>query len=310
MQIISVDYHDNSAFRCGRIQNTDKPEFVKLKQFAKDARGIKAMDAWIRECSANPSEILIGVIVEDAQGASLAYHFHQYGYAINPLSTLSVAKFVRSARDKRTLAEFIAQKTVTSKDRWKPLNDVCLEMRAALLEREQARLGCLHNLEKNQAFQSDASLNFLFKLTQNAANIHADRMVELENAIRKTSKKDEFKKDIQRVMTIPCMDDITAAGLVYFMHAYDVKNAEAFGSLLCLHDKTNIRRDNYRHAELKAVRNDLYHMAIRMKDALPEAQKLAQKLAGKPEKIVLMAIAHHVAMIAFAMVDKKRDYKG
>ena len=313
MQIIGIDYSDERNYRCGRIQNTDRPEFVKRKQFALDTRGTKALDAWVEECSAGDhADVAIALCAEASLGLHIAYHFHGLGYAVIPLSIRSVTKSMRASRDRRAPEEYIAQRAVGCRDRWKAMNDVCLEARAAILERGAARLEFLRNQAKSEQFQWDAANDFLAKLTQNAANVHADRMAEAEKRIRSVAKKDDFKKDVARILTIPGMDDITAIELVYFMHAYDVTTSEAFGSLLCLHAKTHIRRENYRWAELKSIRDDVYHMAARLRDSLPEAQKIAERLkaAGKSDAAITLAVAHKIAGIAFAMVQKQQDYRG
>ena len=214
MQIISIDYREKS-FRCGRIQNTSKPEFVKLKQFNSDQKGLKSLVEWIDECCAKDhGAVKIAVVVDDSQGASLAYHFYQQGFAVCPMTYRGIARSMWESKDRVSAAEIMARKAVESRETWKPLNQACFALKEALIEREAARVGCLQNQEKNQNYQQNQALDFLFQLTQNASNILANRVTEADNRIHTIIEQSaEFKADRDLLMTIPGMTESTAADM-------------------------------------------------------------------------------------------------
>lgn len=311
MQIISIDY-DDKAFRCGRIQNTAKPEFVKLKQFNADKRGLKSLDDWIDECcQKDHANITIAVIVEDQQGASIAYHFYQKGCVVCPMTYRGVARSQWTSRDRCTAAEMIARKAVTSKETWAPMNNACLALREALIEREAARLGCLQNQEKNQNYQQNQALDFLFQLTQNASNILADRVAQAENKIHNILEQShEFKTERDLLMTIPNMSESTAAALLYLIDVYQPKSAEKFVSMLNLHNGKAISEDNYRAPELRIARNALFEFSADAEESMDEIKALASRLDDKAKsyKTIAIAISHKIARIAFAILKSRRAY--
>ncbi len=312
MQIISIDY-DEKAFRCGRVQNTAKPEFVKLKQFNADKRGLKSLEDWIDECcQKDHSGVTVAVIVEDQQGASIAYHFYQKGYAVCPMTYRGVARGHWTSRDRCTTAEIIARKAVVSREIWAPMNSACLALREALIERESARLGCLQNQEKNQNYQQNQALDFLFQLTQNASNILADRVTQANNKIHTIlEQSSEFKAQRDLLMTIPNMTESTAAALIYLIDVYQPKSVEKFVSMLNLHNGDAISEDNYRAPELRIARNALFEFSADAEEAMEEIKAFAGRLddMAKSYKTIAIAISHKIARIAYAMLKNKRAYQ-
>ena len=312
MQIISIDY-DEKAFRCGRIQNTSKPEFVKLKQFNADKRGLKSLEDWIDECcQKDHASMTIAIIVEDQQGASIAYHFNNQKYVICPMTYKGVARAMWASHDGSTTAEIIARKAINNSNVWQPLNKACLALREALLERESARLGCLQNQEKTQNYQQNQALDFLFQLTQNASNILADRVAQADTKIHTILEQNPaFKADRDLLMTIPCMNESTAATLLYLMHAYPAESTEKFVSMLHLHDGEAIGDDNYRAPELRIARNALFAFSADAEESMEEIKALAKRLDDKSKsyKTIAIAISHKVARIVYAMLKNQCAYR-
>ncbi len=311
MQIIGIDYDENTL-HCGRIQNSDKPEFIKLKHFPNSKKGFAACDAWLDECcSKNRDDLAVAVVVEDQQGFSIAYHVRQLGFAVIPMTYAGVAKSFREAHSRISPCEIIARKAVASKDRWLAPSTDALLFRNALIEREAAKIGCQQNQEKNLAYEAQA-FDFLIQLTQNAANIHAQKMNDAENEVRKIVKRvPAFKKDADLIATIPGMNEMTAAVLTYVMHAYPSKSASRFASMAAL-TGGDISIDNFRAPDLRILRNELYCAAHSLKSSLPAAKALASRLQqkNKPEDVILIAICNKVAKIAFALVKKGESYRG
>lgn len=311
MQIISIDY-DDKAFRCGRIQNTAKPEFVKLKQFNADKRGLKSLEDWIDECcQKDHANVTVAVVVEDQQGASIAYHFYQKGCVVCPMTYRGVARGLWNSRERSSAAEIIARKAVESTDTWIPMNQACLALREALIERESARLGCLQNQEKNQNYQQNQALEFLFQLTQNASNILSDRVTQAENKIHTILERSpEFKAERDLLMTMPNMSESTAASLILLMAVYQPKSAEKFVSMLNLHNGHAISEDNYRRPELRIARNALFEYSADAEESMEEIKALASRLDDKAKsyKTIAIAISHKIARIAYAILKSKSAY--
>ena len=312
MQIISIDF-DDKAFRCGRIQNTAKPEFVKLKQFNADKKGLKSLEDWIDECcQKDHSAMTIAVIVDDQQGASIADRFYSNGYPVCPMTYRGVARSIWADKNHSATAEIIARKAVDNHESWQPMSNPCLALREALLERESARLGCLQNQEKNQNYQQNQALDFLFQLTQNASNILAERVSQADARIHTILEQTPaFKADRDLLMTIPNMTESTAASLLFLMEAYRPKSTEKFISMLNLHNGKGIADDNYRARELRIARNALFEFSADAEDSMDEIKSLASRLddRAKSSPTVAIAISHKVARIAYAVVQKKAAYR-
>lgn len=311
MQIIGIDYSE-SGLRCARIQNLDKPEFVKLKQFAANNKGLKSLDEWIDECcSKDHASMLIAIIVEDQQGASIAWRYSKHGYEIVPMTYAGIRREMANNAEKRTPAELIARKAVTTKQRWMPYNQNQLNLRNALLEREIARIGLMQNQARNQAYENEA-FDFLIQLTRNATNIHANRMMDAENSIRAiVEKTPEFKEIHTLLMTIPGMSDMAACVMAFVMNAYPSKTSEQFCRMLNLHNGAAVSKANYRAPELRILRNELYEMAMTTALDLDPISDYLDRLSdkGKSEKSIYIALCHKLAKIAFAVASKKQAYK-
>ncbi len=311
MQIVGIDYSE-TGIRCGRIQNPEKPEFIKLKQFAANKKGMKSLDEWLDECCLKDrASLMLSLIVEDQEGASIAWRYHNLGYAIIPMTYYGIRQELLHNPEKRTPAELIARKAVTWKQRWTPFTQRLLELRSALLEREIARIGCMQNQARNQAYEEEA-FDFLIQLTRNATNIHANRMMEAENTIRSIiDKTADFKETFDLLMTIPGMNDMAAAALMFVMKAYPSQNGEQFCRMLKLHDGSAISRSNYRAPELRIVRNELYELAQSTALDLPAISDYLDRLStkDKSEKTIFIAISHKYAKMAYAIASQKKAYR-
>ncbi|MBQ4360733.1 MAG: hypothetical protein II767_10795 [Proteobacteria bacterium] len=310
MQIISVAY-DEKYLKCGRIQNTAKPEFVKLKQFAADKKGLRALDGWIDECCQNDrSEVQVSLVVEDQQGASLAYHFFKNGIAVVPMTYWHVANAVGRDRTHSQPAELIARQAVDSKRRWKPMSPAALELRNAIFAWEGARLVGLQNYEKNLAYQAE-SFDFLFKLTQNAVNIQAEKQaaaaVEVLKLIDRTS---DFREDLALLRTIPGMNDMAAAALILTYRAFEPKSGSQMAAMLRLAKGGKFSRSDYRSPELRLARCLVFDLAANLDVDTVWCADLVKRFeaAEKPENILAMAAAHKLVRMAYAMLHARRAY--
>ena len=311
MQIIGIDY-DDKALRCGRIQNADKPEFVKLKQFPANNKGLKSLDAWIDECCAKDhSSVLISLVVDNQQGASLAYRFYNAGFAIAPMTLAGIRTEIRKDKLRRQASEIIAQKAASWNMRWTPLSSQLLELRSHLIEREISRIECLHNQAKNQVYEAQA-FDFLIQLTQNAANAHAIQIENAEKAILALMEKvSAFKTDFNLLMTIPGMTQMAAAALVYVTHAFPADSAENMASMLKLHDAAGFRAENYRAPELKIARMELYCAAQQAQLVIPGLRSLSERMiaSGKSLRCTQFAACHKLAKMAFSMIKNQKAYQ-
>lgn len=311
MQVIGIEISE-SGFRCGRIQNTEKPEFIKLKQFSADKKGLKALESWLDECcSKDHRSVVLSIVVEDENGVALAWRFHELGYEIAPQTYGFLRTALARNRERRTVAELLAQKGVTTTMRWHPLTKAQLDLRNALIEHENARIGCLQNQAKNENFQKNA-IDFLSQLTRNASEIHANRMIEQETKIRELMKNSEFKKTNELLMTIPGMNELAAATLTYVLSSYPSETPDKFARLLHLHDGSKISHENYRMPELRLARNELFNLAMSTALDLPGISDMLDRMSdsGKSEKTIYMALAHKYARMVHAIATKNQSYRG
>ncbi len=311
MQVIGIEISE-SGFRCGRIQNTEKPEFIKLKQFSADKKGLKSMESWLDECcSKDHRSVVISLVVEDDNGVALAWRFHELGYEIAPQTFGFLRTALARNRERRSVAELLAQKGVTTTMRWSPFSKGQLDLRNALIEHENARIGCLQNQARNENYQKNA-IDFLSQLTRNASEIHANHMMEVETQIRGLMKSGEFKQTYDLLMTIPGMNELAAATLTYVLIAYPSETPEKFARLLHLHDGSRISHENYRKPELGLARNELFNLAMSTGLDLPGISDMLDRMSdsGKSEKTIYMALAHKYARMVHAIATKKQPYRG
>lgn len=312
MQVIGIEISE-SGFRCGRIQNTEKPEFIKLKQFSADKKGLKNLESWLDECcSKDHRSAVLSIVVEDENGVALAWRMHELGYEIAPQTFGFLRTALARNRERRSAAELLAQKGVTTQMRWTPFTKNQLELRNALIEHENARIGCLQNQARNENYQKNA-IDFLFQLTRNASEIHAKRMMEVELQIRELMKSDSsFKQTYDLLMTIPGMNELAAATLTYVLNTYPSETPEKFSRLLHLHDGSKISHENYRKPELGLARNELFNLAMSTALELPSISDMLDRLSslGKSEKTIYMALAHKYARMVHAVAAKKQPYRG
>ncbi|MBQ9242860.1 MAG: hypothetical protein IJ165_06500 [Proteobacteria bacterium] len=310
MQIISIAY-DDKYLKCGRIQNTAKPEFVKLKQFSADKKGLRGLDSWIDECcQGDRTSVLVSLVVEDQQGASLAYHFHSNGLEVVPMTFWHVANAIRRDRTHSQPAELIARQAVVSKQRWQPVSAACLELRNALFAWEAARIGGLQNYEKNLGYQAE-SFDFLFKLTQNAVNKQADKQAAACAEVRALlDRTPAFREDLALLRTIPGMNDMAAAGLILAYHAFSPKSGTQLSAMLRLAKGGKISRSDYRSPELSLIRRLAFDLAADLDVDTVWCADLVKRFEAseKPENILAMAAAHKLVRIAFAMLKGRKAF--
>ncbi len=311
MQIVGIDF-DEKQINCSRIQNTEKPEFVKIKQFPADKRGIIALETWLDECCEHARKTLdIAVIVDDQTGASLANRLYNRGFGVTPLTMLQVAREYRNSGNKERIATIIARNALKSNSRWTPMTNACLALRSALFEREIARVGMQSNLTRQECYQ-DEVYNFLAQLTQNAANIHAERMEAAENELEKTlTKAPKLKAQVELLQTIPGMSKIAAATITLFANIYPAKTPDQFASCLCLIDGKPLNYAHYRSHDLRLAHAALFSVIHRKDVEIPAIQALCDRLAakGKSRKTIEIAAMHKLARIIFAMLTAEKAYQ-
>ena len=310
MQTIGIDY-DEKYLRCGRIQNTDKPEFVKLKQFSADNKGIKSMESWLGECGDDHSDIVIGITVSDVIGASLAYRLSKQGYTIAPLTGWSVFQAYLESRKRRQPAEVAATLAITKRQTYTPLSEACLQLRSELFEREITRVNLQQNEAHNEKFTGQA-FDFLMQLTANAMNKHEEHLEETDRKIADLiSTNPEFKRDFDLLKTIPGMDDLAAQSLVFFAHAYPAEDAHHFASCLGLDDGSKLDQSDYRVHDLRVVRGPLYSAAKTALEQIPAIRAFGERLSqkGKAENVITVAAMHKLARMAYAVIHSKQAYR-
>ena len=311
MQIVGIDIDEN-LMRCGRIQNVEKPDFVKQKQFSADNKGLANLESWLDECCAQDrNSLIISLMVNDATGASLANRLYLRGFQIAPVTASHVYKQYRLNRGRKQPAEIIAALSAQDHQHWQPMTKSCLELRSALFEREIARVNCQQNQARNESYSGQA-FDFLMQLTLNAASIHAERIKSAEAAIDSVIKKTpEFKADFDLLMTIPGMTPLAAQSLVCFMHAYPAKSAEQLAECLGVATGKRLNLNDYRMHDMRIVRATLFAVAEQALDDIPAIASLGNRMAehGKSEKTILMAAMHKLIMIAYAMINNRTAYK-
>jgi len=309
MQTIGIDY-DEKWLKCGRIQNTEKPEFVKLKQFTADKKGLKGMEAWLDECSSDRAEIVIGITISDATGASLAYVLSQDGYTIAPLSPATVFHAFLEHRKRKQPAELMAMLAISRRQHYAPMSDACLQLRSELFEREITRVQIQRNAAHNERFTGQA-FDFLMQLTANAANNLSSQLDESDKKIAgMIDTNPEFKRDFEILKTIPGMDDLTAQTLIFFAHAYPAEDARQFASCLGLDGGSKLDTDNYRIHDMRVVRGPLYSAAQQALSEVPSIRALGDRLSqkGKSERIIAVAAMNKLARIAWTMLKTKQAF--
>ena len=310
MQIVGIDYDDN-WLRCGRIQNTDKPEFVKQKQFAVDKKGVVALDAWLDECcGGDRANLGVALILGESNGEAIAEHMNALGYPVFPITASNAFKQYRLNRGRKSLAEVIAAQAAKRQQHWKPLTKQCLSLRSALFDREIARVNLQQNQARNASYTGQA-FDFLMKLTQNAVDIHADRLKAADDEIVKIINKNApYKNAFNHMMTIPGMTKLAAQSLVFFFTAYPAEKASKAASCLGLDSGSRLSLNNYRNDDVRVVRSPLYAVAKAAIDQIPSVKALAERMAanGKSEKSIVVAAMHKIVVIAYAMVKNEADY--
>jgi transposase len=311
MQIVGIDF-DEKQINCSRIQNTDKPEFVKIKQFTADKRGLVDLETWLDECCEKDRKSLgIAVIVDDQTGASLANRMFNRGFAVTPLTMLQVAREFRNSGSKERIATIIARQALQSNSRWMPMSNACLMLRAALFEREIARIGMQSNLTRQEGYQEPV-YGFLAQLTQNAANIHAERMAAAEQELTKAlNKAAKIKAQVELLKTIPGMTEVAAATLALFANIYPSKTAEQFASCLCLVDGKALNYAHYRSYDLRLAHSALFSVIYNAADEIPAIKALCERLEAKDksQKTIDVAAMHKLARIIFAMLSSEKPYQ-
>ncbi|MBR4986043.1 MAG: hypothetical protein IKY83_09930 [Proteobacteria bacterium] len=310
MQIISVTY-DDKYFKCGRIQNTAKPEFVKLKQFAADKKGLRALDGWIDECCQNDrATVMVSLVAEDAQGQSLAFHFHTNGIQVIPMTYWYVANAIRRDRTHSQTAELMARLAVDSQMRWEPMAAPCVSLRNALFAMEEARLAGLQNYEKNLAYQAE-SFDFLFKLTQNAVNKQSEKQsLAAAEVCQVIEKNASFREDMSILRSIPGMNDMAAAALILIYRAYAPKTGSQCAAMLKLAKGGKFSRSDYRYSEFKLARRLVFDMAANLDVDTAWCADLVKRFESqnKPENIMAMAAAHKLVRMAWSMLNSRKTY--
>ena len=309
MQTIGIDY-DEKWLKCGRIQNVEKPEFVKLKQFTADKKGVKSMEAWLDECSNERAEIVIGITISDARGAALAYVLSQDGYTIAPLSPATIFHAFLAHRKRKQPAELMAMLAISRRQHYAPMSDACLQLRSELFEREITRVQIQRNEAHNEKFTGQA-FDFLMQLTANAVNNLGAQLEESDKKIAGMIETNpEFKRDFDILKTIPGMDDLTAQTLIFFVHAYPSEDARHFASCLGLDDGSKLDTDDYRIHDLRVVRGPLYSAAKQALSDVPAIHALGERLSqkGKNERTIALAAMNKLARIAWTMLKNKQVF--
>lgn len=310
MQIVGVDY-DDDFFRCSRIQNIDKPEFQKFKQFKVDKKGMASLMTWLKECcSGDCSSMVVALPTLDATGMAVATLLYSEGFVIAPITRASVFKAFMAEKQRKTPAEITATLALGKRREWHPVPTNILNLRSALFEREEARTGMQQNEARNEKYTGQ-SFDFLMQLTQNAANIHADRVQAADDKIRSIIETNpDLKKDFDRLMTIPCMTSLAAQSLVSFIHAYPCVDSRHLASCLGLVDGSRLTHENYRIFDQRVVRSSLYSVAEKAIDEIPSIQKLSERLQsrGCSHRTILVAAMHKIVRIAFGMLKSQTNY--
>ena len=309
MQTIGIDYDEN-WLKCGRIQNTDKPEFVKLKQFSANKKGVKGLEDWLNECSSNHADIVIGMTISDATGAALAYILSQDGYTIAPLAASTVFHAFLAHHKRKQPAELMAMLVIDRQQHFTPMSDACLKLRSELFEREIKRIHIQRNEAHNEKFTGQA-FDFLMQLTANAVNNLESQLAESDQKISDMIQiNPEFKRDFDILMTMPCMDHWAAQALVFFFNAYPAQDARHFASCLGLGDGARLDKDNYRVHDLRVVRGPLYSAAQKALSEIPAFKSLGDRMAqnGKDEPVIVVAAMNKIARIAWKMLKNKQVY--
>lgn len=311
MQLVGIDL-DEKQINCSRIQNTDKPEFVKTKQFPADKRGLIGLETWLDECCENNRKDLgIAVIVDDQAGASLANRLYNRGFAVTPLTMLQVAREYRSGGNKERIATIIARQGLKSNSRWMPMSNACLLLRSALFEREIARVGMQSNLTRQEGYQEEV-YGFLAQLTQNAANIYAERIAAAEAEVSKAlNKAAKLKSQVELLKTLPGMTEVSAATIALFANIYPSKTPEQFASCLCLVSGKPLNYAHYRSHDLRLAHSALFSVIYNAADDIPAIKALCDRLAdkGKSQKTIDIAAMHKLARMIFAMLSSEKPYQ-
>ena len=311
MQIVGIDL-DEKWIRCGRIQNVEKPEFVKLKQFSADNKGAAGLEKWLDECCAqNRADLTISLMVNDATGASLANRLYLRGFPISPVTASHAFKHFRLSRGRKPLAEIIAALAIEHPQHWRPMSQPCLELRSALFEREIARVNCQQNQARNESFSGQA-FDFLMQLTQNAANIHADRIDAAEDDIEDIIEKTpEFKRDLALLETIPGMTPLAAQALVCFIHAYPAESPRQLSECLGLTSGKRLSLNDYRMHDLRIVRGPLYAVAKTALQEIPAIKDLGLRMIQrrKSPKTIIIAAMHKVVILAYTLIKNQTEYR-
>ena len=311
MQIVGIEY-DDKWLKCGRIQNTDKPEFVKQKQFAVDKKGVLALDAWLDECCGGDRTALsVALILSDENAMAIADHMYSRGFAVLPITASNAYKQYRLNRGRKALSDIIAAQATKRQQHWKPLSKPCLALRSALFDREIARVNLEQNQARNASYSGQA-FDFLMKLTQNAADIHADRLQAAEDEIAKVVRNTTvFKRDFERLMTIPGMTELAAQSMVYFFHAFPADNARKAAACLGQDKGSRLSLNDYRNEDVRIVRAPLYAVTKAAMTQIPSVKSLSERLAarGKSEKSVMIAAMHKIVVMAHTMIRKESDFQ-
>ena len=309
MQTIGIDY-DEKWLKCGRIQNTDKPEFVKLKQFSANQKGVKNLETWLNECSSDRADIVIGMTISDATGAALAYVLSHDGYTIAPLSASTIFKAYLAHRKRKQPAELMAMLVINRQQQYAPMSDACLKLRSELFEREIKRIQIQRNEAHNEKFTGQA-FDFLMQLTANAVNNLESQLAESDQKISDLIQiNPEFKRDFDILMTIPGMNDWAAQSLVFFFNAYPSEDARHFASCLGLTGNTKLNSDDYRIHDVRVVRGPLYAAAQQALRDNPAVKSLGERMAqkDKSETVIVVAAMNKIARIAWKMLKNKQVY--
>lgn len=289
--------------------------------FANTPDGFAALDAWLRSFGLTESQVRVCLEATGSYSDAIALDLFTRSYTVSVLNPAVLVDFrrsqnVRSKTDKldaQMLALYAQEKQPRA---YKPLPAEIVTLRALLHHRDDVQQ--MLRQERNRLEAGRMTDAIKARVKKHVQDLQAEFKIT-EREIKAHLKAHAHLKAIwQRLQTIPGIGWLTAARLL--AHLGEIDRFDKVGSLVSLaglavkecssgssvRGKAQIDRHGRRD-----LRQTMYMSSLVAKRVSPQMQAWAQRLqaAGKPKKIILVAIIRKLLHIVYGVWKSEQDYQ-
>lgn len=289
--------------------------------FANTPQGFEALDSWLHQVlGLRPEQVHACLEATGSYSDAIAHFLFARGYTVSVLPTAVLVdyrkvKHLRSKSDQLD-AQLLARYGREEQPRpWEPLPPAILTLRSLLAYRDDVQ----HMLRQERNRQEAGRMTDWVR-QQVAQHVTAleQQLHQAERQIKAHLKQHEELKPIwMRLQSIPGIGWLTAARLL--AHLGEINRFQRVGSVVSLaglavkeassgtsvHGRPQIDRHGRRD-----LRRAMYMCAVVALRCSPHMQAWAKRLqaAGKPKKVILVAIMRKLLHIAYGVWKTQTDY--